>query len=387
VRDNSAHAEVAHELHRRSSAAAQPVPMDDAPHIASWARMLDADQSKCSADILLDTIVELRAPIGPDVHAGPGYRAATRSGAPLTRPSARDVFVEPDGLSVVLHETDVGRVPVIQCRARADFVRIVRSVLHQNAPVEIPTSMGACLVAGYVNWRRVRTALSDDGIWCDLQAPVSATALQRLRTESHRFRDTYVVLSEGSYSDVPASAMGLDASKWHGLSTQLRLEHEAAHYVCRRALGEMRNALLDELAADYAAITITTGSFDATWLRRFMGVDQYPRFRAGGRLENYGRTDLRTPQGFAALQRMTLDASISLEKFDVMRIAAASGNAPRLSVARAVVAIMQTGLEAVCTSNGHAVLFERWSELQVASAARHEDLSPQRRPTECVVSN
>ncbi len=376
--DDSAHAEVAHELHRRSTAAAQLLPMDEAPHIASWARMLDEDEPTCGADILLDTIIELRAPIGPAVRASPAYQAATRSGAPLTRPSARDAFVDPDGLLLALHETAVGRVPVIRCRTRADFVRIVRSVVHQNAPVEIPTSMGACLVAGYVNWRRVRTALLEDGIWSDPLAPVSSTALKRLRTEPFRFRDTYVVLSEGSYSGVPASAMGLDASTWRALSTQLRLEHEAAHYVCRRALGEMRNALLDELAADYAAITISTGSFDATWLRRFMGVDQYPRFRAGGRLENYGRRDGRTTQGFAALQKMTLDASLSLEKFDLMRNAACTGNAHRLDIARAVVAIMQTGLEALCASNGQTVLFRRWCEQQVASSAPHEAMSLQR---------
>jgi hypothetical protein len=50
--------------------------------------------------------------------------------------------------------------------------------------------------------------------------------------------------------------------------------------------GSMRNALLDELIADYTGIVAATGRFDPRWFLTFLGLES-DGYRTGGRLENY----------------------------------------------------------------------------------------------------
>ena len=46
----------------------------------------------------------------------------------------------------------------------------------------------------------------------------------------------------------------------------------------------MRNNLHDELIADYAGITAAIGHYRAAWFLRFLGLEDYPTYRPGGRL-------------------------------------------------------------------------------------------------------
>src|SRR5207302_1747233 len=41
-------------------------------------------------------------------------------------------------------------------RARGDFELLARALAHRNEPAPVPPAMGACVVAGYNNWSRVR---------------------------------------------------------------------------------------------------------------------------------------------------------------------------------------------------------------------------------------
>lgn len=47
--------------------------------------------------------------------------------------------------------------------------------------------------------------------------------------------------------------------------------------------------MLDELIADYAGIVAAWGRYRADWFLRFVGLEDYPRYREGGRLQNYRR--------------------------------------------------------------------------------------------------
>jgi AraC-like DNA-binding protein len=81
--------------------------------------------------------------------------------------------------------------------------------------------------------------------------------------------------------------MGLDEQEWLQLSLIIRLEHECIHYLTSRLFNLMRNNLLDELIADYGGIVAACGYYRADWFLRFLGLESFPDYRAGGRLENY----------------------------------------------------------------------------------------------------
>jgi len=66
----------------------------------------------------------------------------------------------------------------------------------------------------------------------------------------------------------------------------------------------MRNNLLDEVIADYFGITAACGRFRADWLLRFFGLESYPRYRAGGRLEHYRGDPPLSDAAFLVLQRL-----------------------------------------------------------------------------------
>ena len=64
-------------------------------------------------------------------------------------------FVDPGGVTLTLHPTLAGRLPVLVAKERADFETLVRVFSARNEPVPVPPSMGACLVKGFNNWDRV----------------------------------------------------------------------------------------------------------------------------------------------------------------------------------------------------------------------------------------
>ena len=86
---------------------------------------------------------------------------------------------------------------------------------------------------------------------------------------------------------MPAADLGLAEAEWREMSLVIRREHECAHYFTRRLFGSMRNNLLDELIADYAGLVAATGRFRADWFLRFIGLEEFPRYRPGGRLDLY----------------------------------------------------------------------------------------------------
>jgi hypothetical protein len=110
---------------------------------------------------------------------------------------------------------------------------------------------------------------------------------------------------------VSASEIGLTEQEWRRTSTTIRLEHECTHYFTLRVFGSMRNNLLDELVADYAGIT-AVGPYRADWFLRFMGLEAFPAYREGGRLQNYRGDPPLSDGAFRALQRLVKDAAENL---------------------------------------------------------------------------
>jgi hypothetical protein len=173
-------------------------------------------------------------------------------------------------------------------------------------------------VGGYNNWHRVRQYKQQ---WLDKNPHQCTEAdwaaeFQRLIKLPELYQDRFILLSRGAYSNVAASDLGLDEPEWLELSLKIRLEHECTHYVTRRWFGSMRNNLLDELIADYRGIVSAIGYYRADWFLHFLGLQSFPVYRQGGRLENYRGDPPLSDGAFKILQVLVKAAAENLEQFE-----------------------------------------------------------------------
>ena len=259
-------------------------PPEDEPFAETWERYaIEAEQDGAWA-VLSRHLMQLSFPIDASVAESAEYGAATRRGVrPLisTPPAVHD----PEGITIALHPSVAGRIPVISIADRRDFVTIVQALLRKNRPDPIPDSMGASMVAGYTNWARIeryRKAWEDQHPFGDWNA-----AFKEFAQQKPMYQDRFILLSGGDYSGISASAAGVADADWKQTSINLRREHECVHYFTRRVIGSMRNSLLDELVADAIAVRTVIGRLRQDWLAAFFGIEHWPDYRPGGRLENY----------------------------------------------------------------------------------------------------
>ena len=326
-----------------------PFPLPDEPFVEAWEAYAREAAARGVFPVLRDALVQLRFPVAPGIAETEGYRAATRRGV-LPPDGAPGLALEaPERLRLFLHPTAAGRLPVLVAGARADFVALVRALARKGEPEPVPDSMGALVVGGYVNWGRVarlRAAWEAGGV--DL-GERSEWSLGAIRDRKELYQDRFVVLSDGPYSGVAAADMGMPDDEWRRLSLTLRLEHECAHYLTRRVLGSMRNALHDELIADYCGISAAAGRFRADWFLRFLGLEHPRAYRAGGRLEVYRGTPPLSDGAFAVLQRLVRRAATQLEAADAEL---ASSFRTAEGRARVVLALAESTLETLANDRG-----------------------------------
>lgn len=256
----------------------------DEPFVDAWRTYAAEAQEMGAFECLRDRLIQLQFPIAEGMSKSGAYLAATRRGE---RPAQGDglQLAAPEALRIEIHPSAAGHIPLLITESRSDFVALVRAFTRRNEPVEIPDSMGACMVAGYNNWDRLRTYRQK---WeCDNPQQPWDKEFEAIIPRKELYQDRFILLSDGPYSGVSAEAMGLPDDVWRAASLIIRREHECAHYYTRRVLGSMRNNLFDELIADYMGIVAVAGHFRADWFLRFMGLENHPHYRPGGRFENY----------------------------------------------------------------------------------------------------
>jgi len=302
-----------------SEAAARTVaiPADDEPHLEAWGRYLEEARTAGVVPALARRLSQLRFPIREGISATDRYRAATREGVfpAESDPEATGLpLVRPDLVSLTLHPTLAGRFPVLVAGERADFESLVRAFAARNEPVPVPSSMGACLVKGFNNWdrlnahRRAWEAAHPDGRW-DEEWP-SVVARKEL------YEDRFVILSSGPYSGVPAAEAGYSGPAWRDLSLRIRRDHEATHYLTLRTAGASRNNLLDEVLADWVGLVRTFGRYDERLALLFFGLERYPAYREGARLENYRGKPPLSEAAFGIVKRLVHDTVRNLAALD-----------------------------------------------------------------------
>jgi hypothetical protein len=263
------------------------VPTLDEPHVRVWRDYAGQVARHGSIAVLAAFLPQLRFPIRAGMKRDPLYRRTVRHGEFSADDHARVGFTleQPALTSLSIHHTMAGAVPVIMARDRRDFCSLVCALANGNEPRPLPGAFGGCVVSGFTNWHRIH-------LWCqsrpDRGRPAAAELRQALRgvlRDRAISKDRFFLLSDGPYSGVAAGECGYSDDAWRHVSGQLRLEHEATHYFTQRVLGATADPLVDEIVADWAAMTAVTGRYRADWFVRFMGLD-LPDTSAG-RLQQY----------------------------------------------------------------------------------------------------
>ena len=330
-----------------------PLPLADEPFVATWERYAREAEREGAWSVLRKALVQLRFPVRGGMSREPAYEAATRRPAPVSDRVAPLRLQRPDGLRIDIHATPAGRLPVLIAACRKDFESLVQALTKRNEPVPVPASVGACMVAGYTNVERLRRL--KDRWWTTQPFPTEAGWRRKLREllpNEGLYRDRFVIASTTPYSAVPARRLGLDPRMWEQLSLAIRIEHESMHYFTRRVFGSMKNRLLDELIADYAGIVRATGRFRGDWALRFLGLESYPDYRAGGRLEHYRGNPPLSDGAFRILQCLVKRAVENLEVWS-----ATVEDATRLdSPIRTVVALTRLTLEHLAATDAEHLL-------------------------------
>lgn len=331
-------------------------PLDDEPSAAVWQGY--AEQAGDDLLSYLRTrLVQLAFPVAEGTSGDPAYRAATRRGhwPAATRTEAGVELIAPGSLRLFLHPSPAGRVPVLLAGARVDFESLLRAFAHRNEPVDVPQAVGAAMIAGYNNWHRIGQLRADwqrrnpFGDW--------AAGWRELAPHTEQYQDRFVLASDGPYSGVEGAALGLDEATWRARSITIRVEHECAHYFTRRVLGVMRNALHDELIADYVGMAAAFGRFRADVWLRFLGLEDASGFRSSGRLARY-RGDPPLPDAaFDVLQSLVRRIAHNLEVVAPDDAGLGGSTAGALARrARAICVLASTPLEAMADETGATAL-------------------------------
>jgi hypothetical protein len=293
------------------------LPLADEPHIDAWEEYARQATRDGVLPALARRLVQLRFPIEAGISQTNAYRAATRRGVWPPGDEPRLTLEDPDGVDLVLHPTLAGRIPLIICRSRRDFVTLMRACSCRNEPEVVPDSMGACIVNGLNNWDRVarvrRRMERERGVPFDEVAWTEA--FRGVVPQKALYQDRLIILSRDPYSAVPADAVRMDDAAWRETSVAIRREHECTHYFTLRAFGVMRNNLLDEFVADFAGLGRAFGRYDADLALRFLGLEKYPAYRAGGRFENYLQTPPLAADAAVILRAIVVRAAHQVESF------------------------------------------------------------------------
>jgi hypothetical protein len=289
------------------------------PHIETWKHYYNLALLEDVFPVLAQKLVQLKFPIKLGISETENYQMATKRGISTEgMPEATGLVLKhPEQVQLFLHESLAGLIPVILVDDRQDFVTLIQALTKKNEPSLVPQSMGACIVGGYNNWDRINEYRLK---WINQQSsPPSESDWQiefkKIIPKKSLYQDRFILLSKGCYSNVPSSSLGLKEIDWLNLSQTIRLEHECTHYCTRRLLNSMRNNLVDELIADYRGMVSATGTFHSQWFLNFMGLEEFPLYREGGRLENYRGSPPLSNSAYQIVQKLIKTAAENLEKF------------------------------------------------------------------------
>lgn len=312
----SANDEQAEELYvySRSELTEQYTPdvLDDEAFVKTWKAYSEEAATDGVFDTLKKYLPQLNFPIEEGISKTDEYKNATLRGLPYCKDRGL-VLVSPESLTLEIYKSAAGSIPVLFTECRDDFVAMVRAMVCRSEPRNIPDSMGACMVKGFNNWDRITRYRSE---WESSDAS-GEWSFALIKERKELYQDRFIILSDNGYSGVSAGEIGLSEQEWKRLSVIIRREHECTHYLTQRVFGSARNNMFDELVADYAGIVRATGDFKAEWFFKFAGLENYPKYRQGARLENYKGTPPLSDGAFTILQKLVYQSAMNLQSANI----------------------------------------------------------------------
>jgi hypothetical protein len=260
-------------------------------------------------------IVQFQFPVEKGISKTEAYINSTLKGKANLSDSGLKLN-KPNAISLELYNSPLcGKVPVLIVPNDKDFVTVICALSNKNEPQELPKSMGASFINGLNNWDRIQRLKRD---WLK-QNPTGSWNLyfkEQILPKPYLFKDKLMVLSTKAYSGVKSEFIGLSKKTWESSSLMIRREHECTHLFTLKQYGCMANNMHDEIVADYAGITRVLGHYNKEWFLRFVGLENYPKYRKGGRLENYQGLNNLSKEAFEGLKTLVKNATDSIYKFD-----------------------------------------------------------------------
>lgn len=260
-------------------------------------------------------------------------------------------------ISLELHESIAGKIPVLTIPNNEDFVKILQSIIHKNNPLPIPASMGAVLLNGLNNSKRfniIKKNWLQNNPFGDWNTEFSNNIILK----KSLYKDKLIILSTKPYSNVTASQLGLEEDLWISYSISIRKEHEFTHLYTLKKYGQATNNLHDELIADYIGIVKTIWNYNKVWMLTFMGLENYPHYREGARLENYVKESKLSPDDFKQLITIIKNAIENIAIFDkaVGKVKSIKDQTCRID------ALCEISLIDLASANGAALLIDIYYE-------------------------
>ncbi|RZS99444.1 DUF7005 family protein [Aquimarina brevivitae] len=261
--------------------------------------------------------VKFHFPIQKNISKHPEYKDATLKGIPVESLSIATGLQlnAPEQLKLSTYQSIGGKVSIVTVPDSEDFKTVIRALCHKNEPVKIPDSMGAAMIKGIINWKRI-VELKREWETTNLTGSWGHYFKKHIVPKTDLYKDKVIVLSTKPYSNCKAEAFNLKEKEWITHSINIRLYHECFHLFTLKEYGTMANNMHDELIADYYGIRRSIGSFKKQWLLQFIGLEEYPNYRKGARLENYLGIPPLSDKAFEILQTLLKNAIDNLSAFD-----------------------------------------------------------------------
>ncbi|MGN1405882.1 MAG: DUF7005 family protein [Erysipelotrichaceae bacterium] len=179
--------------------------------------------------------------------------------------------------------TPAGEVDVLYLPDRSIFEYFIKVLAHRNEPVELPASMGASLISGINNWRKIyahKEEYEQNGNtdWDE--------EFSRFISVKENYKDTVLIVSKGYYSAIKPECIDMDSEEWIDKSKSIRIYHEISHYISRKLFIENKEALRDEIVADAMGFIAAFGYYDKALAEIVLGIEK-EELNRNGRLVNY----------------------------------------------------------------------------------------------------
>ena len=334
------------------------LPLESEDQNAYWKDYIKIYKTHGFIDGFKDTFRQFHFPIQSGIKDHENYKKVTAKGI---HPKDIDLsptlkLDDPSGINAYMHQCPAGEIPVIHVPNRIDFENIIRCIVYKNEPAEFSKAMGAIMIAGFNNWNRIDDLKNKWEINKVKQFPSWGMEFKfNVVPNKTLYKDRFIILSNGPYSNVKASSLGLEDEEWINYSLIIRREHECTHYFTKRFFGTMRNNMHDELLADYMGISMAKGIFISNWFLTFLGLEG-KTYRKGGRIENYLKDPVINDQEFISLQEIMRKASINTETFDEELGSTKDYNERTLRL----LALSQVSLDKIASANAVKHLIENY---------------------------